>query len=93
MQFDRLRRNARREVNLVRRLRGGDTLAAAIAQTPASVLALTPPSFMMRQEALSQALANEKRRRNAVHVGCACHVGIPRSTRRTSMRARQRECK
>src|SRR6185437_7215056 len=58
MQFDRLRRNARREVNLVRRLRGGDTLAAAIAQTPASILALTPPSFMMRQEALSQALAN-----------------------------------
>jgi hypothetical protein len=93
MQFHRVRGNARREVNLVRRLRGSDTLAAAIAQTSAGVLALTPPSFMMRQEALSQTLADEKRRRNAVHVGSACRVGISRSTRLTSMRAQQRECK
>jgi hypothetical protein len=54
---------------------------------------VAPPSFMMRQGALSQALANDKRRRNAVHVGSACRVGISRSTRRTSMRAQQRECK
>jgi hypothetical protein len=43
----------------------------------------------MRQEALSQALANDKHRRNAAHVGSACRIGISRSTRRTSMRARQ----
>jgi len=76
MQFDRLRGDLRREINLIRGLRGSDTLAAAIAQTPACILAPTPPSFMMRQEALLEALADDKRRRNAVHVGPACRVGI-----------------
>src|SRR6185437_9533686 len=71
MQSDRLRRDSRGEVNLVRSLRGGNTLAAAVAQTSARVLALTTPGPVMRQEALSQPLANGKRSRNAVHVGPA----------------------
>ena len=89
MQFDRVRRDARREIDLVRRLRGSDALAATVTQTPAGVLALTAPGLVMRQESLPQALANDKRRRNAVHVGPLCRVGIPRATRRASMRARQ----
>ncbi|HTX05690.1 MAG TPA: hypothetical protein VMD06_07675 [Steroidobacteraceae bacterium] len=68
MQSQRLRRDARLEVNLVRCLSGSDALAAAIAQTAAGILALAAPGLMMRQEMLSQALANDKRRRRTVHV-------------------------
>ena len=71
MGFDGLGRDAWREVDPVRCLRGSATRAAAVAQTFAGVLAGAPPGFMRRQEALSQALANDKRRRNPGHVGSA----------------------
>lgn len=67
MQPERLRRDARREIHIVGRLRRSDALTAPVAQTPAGVLALTSPRLMMRQEVPSQALANDECRRKAVH--------------------------
>src|SRR5882762_8471187 len=75
MKSDRLRSYARRKVNVVRRLRGGNALAAPTARTPAGVFAQAAPQLTVRQESLPQSPTDGEYRCSMVHEALLARAG------------------